>query len=301
MTMRPRYSSCVTSKRRFPFKTSSVVIPGLGFIVPIPSLLLSLLGACRGSPAVNLEPSKDAKGSATSVAHGVVGSSAIGLFDALAPDQRDRIKNERVFFGHQSVGENIIAGAESLGFQFEAATSKDDYTQPKLGAAHLPANGEPLRKMANFETFVNAIGVADVAAMKLCWIDFTPDSDVNELQTTYVSTINDLIAKNPKTTFVHITPPLTTDAPNLNRARIAYGNWMKSTYGSIAVVFDLGEVISTRPDGTACEDGGSRRLCPEYASDSGHLNALGQERAAKAFLYAVYTASPSATPQASDE
>ncbi|MBK8010411.1 MAG: SGNH/GDSL hydrolase family protein [Deltaproteobacteria bacterium] len=261
------------------------------------AVLAPVFASCRGGPTVSLEPATNAKGAAESTAHGVIGASAAALFDALTPEQKARIQQKKVFFGHQSVGDNIIEGTRALGFTFEEASTKDDYAQPKLGHGHIPENGDPMRKMASFEAAVNAIGVADVAAMKLCWIDFASNSDVAEMQSTYVSTINELIAKNPGTVFVHVTPPLTTNEPGLNRARIAFGQWMKNSYGSIAVVFDLAEAISTRPDGSACEDGGARRLCPEYASDAGHLNALGQERAAKAFLYAIYEAS--AEPQKS--
>jgi hypothetical protein len=245
------------------------------------------LVACNNGPTVDTKPAENAKGGG-GIGKGVVGPEGVAAFDALAPAEKERIKGAKVFFGHQSVGQNTIEGAAALGFKFEEVKGATDYSGPKLGHAFLDKNREPLQKIQGFDQMVGKIGSADVAGMKLCWIDFDTKSDVARVQNAYVSTINKVVDQNPKTHLFHVTPPLTTDDPKLNKARVAYGEWMKNTYADKAVVFDLGAVISTKEGGSACEAGGARKLCDEWASDEGHLNDKGKERAAKALLYAIY-------------
>jgi hypothetical protein len=246
-----------------------------------------LLVACNGGPKVDTAPAANAKGGG-GAGKGVVGPEAVAAFDALPQAEMDKIKGAKVFFGHQSVGQNTLDGAAALGFKFDAVKGKDDYGGPKLGHAALDKNRAPLEKIQNFDKTMGAIGGADVAGMKLCWVDFDKGSDVAAVQASYVTTINKVADANPKTHLFHVTPPLTTDEPKLNKTRVAYGEWMRNTYADKAVVFDLGAVISTKADGSACEAGGARKLCDEWSSDEGHLNAEGQKRAAKAFLYAIY-------------
>jgi hypothetical protein len=249
-------------------------------------LAIGTLG-CNGGPAVDTKATENAKGGG-GLGKGVVGADGEAAFEALAASEKERLKGARVFFGHQSVGQNTIDGAAALGFKFQEVKGATDYGGPKLGHALLDKNREPLLKIQSFDQLVSKIGNADVAGMKLCWIDFDAKSDVARVQNAHVSTINKMVEQNPKTHFFPVTPPLTSDDPKLNKARVAYGEWMRNTYKDKAVVFDLGAVISTKSDGSACEGGGARKLCDDFASDEGHLNEKGQQRAAKAFLYAIY-------------
>lgn len=256
------------------------------------ALLTFALSACgrlrSGSgPAVDVTPTGGAKGGG-GVATGVIGPDAASLFDALPQAERDKIKAAKVFFGHQSVGGNILEGAAALGYTFTEVSGAGDYDKPRLGHALVGSNREPLSKIQHFDAMLGKIGAPDVAAMKLCWIDFGPRTDVRKVQSAYVETINGIVGSHPKTHLFHVTPPLTTDDPSLNKARVAYGDWLKNTYKGTAIVLDLGGLESTKPDGSACTEGDARRLCDEYASDEGHLNAAGEARVAKAFLYAVY-------------
>jgi hypothetical protein len=85
-----------------------------------------------------------------------------------------------------------------------------------------------------------------------------------------------------------VTPPLTTDEARLDEVRWRFGRALVGRYRATGLVLDLAEVISTRPDGTVCSTRGAPRLCDEYAADSGHLNAEGAARAAKAFVFALH-------------
>lgn len=250
--------------------------------------LLLVAGCHRNSgPTVDTTATTGASAGG-GAATGVIGPEAVAAFDALSQADNEKIKKAKVFFGHQSVGMNTLDGAAALGFKFDEVSGAKDYAGPKLGHAYLDSNKVPLDKIKNFDAFMGKIGGPDVAAMKLCWIDFEGDTEVAKIQKSYVETINKVVAANPKVHLFHVTTPLKTDEPAFNKSRLAYGDWLKNTYKDKGLVLDLAMIQSTKPDGSACMNGGVRALCSEYASDEGHLNDAGQKRAAKAFLYAIY-------------
>jgi hypothetical protein len=219
-----------------------------------------------------------------------VGAEAVAAWDALAATEKNKVKAAKVFFGHQSVGWNTLEGVESLGgFTVDEISGASSYGTPKIGHAYLDSNTQPLDKMQNFDVMMGRIGsTVQVAGMKLCWIDFESGTNVTNLQNTYKATITKVKAAYPNVHLFHVTTPVKTDEASLNAMRLQYGDWLKNTYKNEAIVLDLAAVQSTQPNGAACTSGGTRNMCAAYASDEGHLNATGQARAAKAFLYAVY-------------
>ena len=228
---------------------------------------------------------------------GIVASEGVAAWDALPSQARAEVAAMYVFLGHQSVGLNIIDGIRSLGgiSIHDWASSAASFGSPGVGHNYIGANGYPYSKINAFEDSLDPsrIGDAvDVAAMKLCWIDFTDDlTNVGNIEGAYQTALLRLQAAHPAMRFVHITTPLERmESVAANQRRLAYGDWLKSTYGETSMVFDLAWVESTQPDGTLCTRDGVRELCEMYASDNGHLNALGRERAAKAFLYTLYNA-----------
>jgi hypothetical protein len=260
-------------------------------LVPLAGLLVTAATACdvpdasaRNRP-VDTRATEGAKGSPGG--SGLVGPEAVAAFEGLSTAERDRIKAARVFFGHQSVGMNVLEGAAALGFGFDQVGGAADYQRPRLGHAFIDSNGAPLQKMSSFEGFVSRLAGVELAAMKLCWVDFDGNTDVAKLQAAYVETVNRIVDTQPKLRLVHVTTPLKTGGPANNETRLAHGEWMKNTYRGKAVVLDLAAIQSTNPDGTACLSGGVRALCPRYASDDGHLNAEGRARAARALLVAI--------------
>ena len=74
----------------------------------------------------------------------------------------------------------------------------------------LAENGAPLRKLESFKTALGEGARVDVALMKFCYVDVNGDTDAKALFERYRATITELRAKNPRTTFVHVTLPLTT-------------------------------------------------------------------------------------------
>jgi hypothetical protein len=205
------------------------------------------------------------------------------------------------FFGHQSVGQNVLDGVRSLANRGEAV--------PEIEDAYLGENENPLSKIEDFDARLRS-GLAehlDVAMMKLCYIDVTARTDVDALFESYRTTLSALARDYPDVTFVHVTVPITAELTRMSRLRARltgndrYGpdenvarerlNALIRADSAGGQLFDLAAVESTRPDGTRVtgRHGGSDyfALHDGYASDLGHLNAAGAEVAAAAWLAAV--------------
>src|SRR5256885_750645 len=75
--------------------------------------------------------------------------------DPLLHASLQRVAHERVFFGHQSVGANILQGVKEL--------SAKEGVPVFIKDQFVPENGEPLRKLAMFKAFVGAGSKYDVA------------------------------------------------------------------------------------------------------------------------------------------
>lgn len=227
---------------------------------------------------------------------------------AATPDALELVLDQRVFFGHQSVGMNVLDGipgvyqAEGLTPPPVEQTSDPAGTDGIFAHAYVGENEKPLTKLADFASLMGS-GLADevdVAFMKLCYVDITGGTDVDALFAEYRRTMDSLESAHPDVTFLHLTAPLTTDSglktavksllgrEDANRAdnvaRERYNELVRQAYGDTGRLFDLAAVESTSPDGARVggEYAGATyyALDPEYASDNGHLNEYGARVAA---------------------
>jgi hypothetical protein len=217
--------------------------------------------------------------------------------------QVEAFAQSRVFFGHMSVGNNILSGLE----QVHAAHDVDPPStiEVELGEApELPPDGvlahaligdnrDPVGKLANFDRTLRAglAGQVDVAALKLCYIDILWNTDVGAFFDAYRDTLERLEKDFPDVRFVHMTVPLTTGSYGIrdhlkvlagrddNAARERYNELIRETYGPDRV-FDIADLESTPPDGTSAD----RALFEGYTSDGAHLNAAGSARVAAEFI-----------------
>lgn len=217
----------------------------------------------------------------------------------------------RVFFGHQSVGMNVLDGVPGVYADrkvdapqvVEATTAP---TQTALAHAYIGENGKPELKMTEFESML-AAGFgdwADVAAMKFCYVDITAETDVEALFADYQQTMARVEAAHPDTAFLHMTVPLTTEPgwksklkglvgrgrsdPQDNAARERFNTLMREAYADSGTLFDIAAIESTMPNGDRV--GGKYEgqpyfaLYSGYAADSGHLNASASTMAAAEFV-----------------
>jgi hypothetical protein len=228
-----------------------------------------------------------------------------------------RLAGERIYFGHQSVGKNVLDGLQELSraagvpLKIAEVTRASALQGPGIGHVFVPENGDPLRKLASFRQALGRGSSVDIALVKFCYVDITADTDMRRLFDEYRTTIDELRKANPSTTFVHVTLPLTTvqTGPKawlkrlLGRApygtvenvqREQYNALLRRTYAGREPIFDLARVESIGPDGTQATvewDGVlAPALVPAYTDDGGHLNHAGRLRAAQEFVAVVAAA-----------
>lgn len=223
----------------------------------------------------------------------------------------------RVFFGHQSVGGNIVeglqdlrslAGDTALHVIHDPAASAALALPPAFFAeAKVGRNGDPMGKLAAFRRVVDTTlpGRLDLALVKICYVDLAgaaaPDPD--SLFAAYHKTVVDLEAAHPGLRVIPVTSPLTASdygnrgrldqlkaslkrwlgRPDDNARRAIFNQRLRAAFADRAI-FDLAAVESTRPDGSRVGYGRVEAMAPEYTTDGGHLNAFGRKVAARALL-----------------
>ena len=259
--------------------------------------------------------------------------SAITLYELslAAPSNKDvnvrsvleRVALKRVFFGHQSVGMNLLDGVKQLAstegipIRVVEVNTASEVTSSMIGHTFIAENGNPLKKIKSFEqAMATHDAEPDIALMKFCFVDFTAKTDVKALFSAYRSTIERLKAIHPDTTFVHVTVPLTTIQggfkQNLKRLlgrppygtienirREEYNALLRQTYQGHEPIFDLAKIESTAPDGSVStiewEGKIAPAMTPSYTDDGGHLNAAGKLRAARELISVLATIPDSPT------
>ena len=233
--------------------------------------------------------------------------------DNMLHKQLERVAQQKIFFGHQSVGVNLLDGIKQLanftGVPLRIVEVADaKFVEPgMIGQTFIAENGYPLKKLKNFETAMgqNKTGV-DIALMKFCFIDFTADTDAKMLFSNYQATIQTLKLKNPNTHFVHVTAPLTIVEGGLmakfkyflgiaplygtyeNLRRDEYNILVRQTYKGHEPLFDLARVESTKEDGSLEKVSWKGKdipvLIPAYSDDGGHLNDIGKNLASRELI-----------------
>lgn len=251
---------------------------------------------------------------------GETGPTADGAASDITAAELTKLARTRVFFGHQSVGQNVLDAVPAVfaahGVQAPPMKERRTETGPQGGFiadAYIGENEKPLLKIQDFAAQLRG-GMGkevDVALMKFCYIDIMVDTDVDALFTTYRDTIAALEREFPGVTFVKVTVPLTTDPGVLGRLKTRLGGSDRFGRGENVArerlnalirreyaqdhLFDLAAIESTRPDGTRNAGQAAGRqyfsLHDGYASDLGHLNTDGAKRAATALAKVVAEAS----------
>jgi len=227
----------------------------------------------------------------------------------------ERLSGAKIFFGHQSVGFNIIDGLNDISSQLPGkklniveTSNPADFGKPVFAHSKVGTNCDPSSKLADFGRIM-ASGVGektDIAFFKFCYVDITANSDVNAIFKEYAEKMSALKATYPKVTFVHVTVPLMAidrgfkarikallgraDQTVLqdNAKRNAFNAMLLDKYEGREPVFDLASLEATTPEGTmeSFELGGNRyrALYPGYTFDGGHLNSRGRQRVAEGLL-----------------
>jgi len=226
----------------------------------------------------------------------------------------DILAGKKIYFGHQSVGLNIINGISeimrdlpNIKLNLQETNQPESFNQPIFAHSQVGKNLNPISKCDDFKRVMeNGVGdKADLAFFKFCYVDINKDTDVDSVFRYYVQTISYLKEKYPKVIFIHFTVPLTV-VPNdsipkiiklfktnsqveLNNVRRNdFNKLLKEKFDKEGLVFDLARYESTDINGNEkfFEIQGNKypSLLPEYSYDGGHLNEVGKVIITKYFL-----------------
>lgn len=234
----------------------------------------------------------------------------------------DKLADQKIFFGHRSVGNNIIDGIKDLmtrkpDLKLNIIDMADggDFKGGGFIHAKVGKNEDPQSKMDSFAEYMDK-GIEDeidISLLKFCFVDIMKTTDVNKVFTAYENMIRSQKDKHPNTLFVHITVPLIRKANikilsrikkfikellgmdtssyfdnSHNIARNKFNELLRNKFEGKDPIFDLAKIESTYPDGqreTFEVDGKTYyALVPDYTKDAGHLHGLGRKIVAEQFL-----------------
>lgn len=215
----------------------------------------------------------------------------------------------RVVFGHQSVGQNILEGVQTLasqaGVKLPVVKLADSTGTDNQGLFHffVGQNEDPSSKLQDFaKAFESGKAKgADVALVKFCYLDFSEKSNARALAEQYGGTLDHLSQKFPETRFVAVTAPLTVVqtgpkawvkrllgrtpsglADNLRRRE--FNDLIRERYSKENRVFDLAKIESEGVGPHEYEKRQIEVLNPNYTYDDGHLNQQARELVASHLL-----------------
>jgi len=224
----------------------------------------------------------------------------------ISTQQWEKLCKKRIYFGHKSVGSNIVGGIQhvleekSISLRIVQGNNIKDFAEPGFAHSDNGVNMDPKSKITDFvKTIDRGLGnKVDIAFFKFCYVDIMKSNDIQELFLMYKYEMQKLVKKYPLTKFIHVTVPLTSGSGlkgfikkligrDFNPRRNKYNNLLKNEYSKDKIL-DLAAMESTSEDGKRCfYRQGSEivySLVSEYTDDGGHLNERGRNQIAQNFL-----------------
>jgi hypothetical protein len=225
----------------------------------------------------------------------------------LKKDLENVFNNSNIYFAHQSVGGNIIKGAQSLlnrsGIDLNIRHINEIESEEHSGFYHseVGVNEQPYTKIEEFKKIVSIDmkDKLDYASLKFCFVDVTKNTNAEELFGRYKEVVETIETANPKLSIIHFTVPLMTvqeeglrtffkqllgkpiGGYNSNIVRNQFNTLLRAEYSGKSPIFDIANLESTLLDGervTFKQDGTEYySLAHEYTDDGGHLNELGRD------------------------
>jgi len=225
-----------------------------------------------------------------------------------------KLSGTKIYFGHQSVGDNIISGINELmkshnqiKLNIVKTDNPNDFTQPIFAHSYVGENDDPDSKITAFhDNMRKGIGdKAEIAFFKFCFWDIRSQTDIKRVFDNYKTTLSELKSQYPKVRFVHFTVPLMsyqnslkdrikrmlnqtveTDLDNIKRNEL--NDLLINEYRDKEPLFDIAAAESTSPGGIRISftQNGKKYyvLADDYSRDGGHLNDLGKKVVAEQLL-----------------
>jgi hypothetical protein len=225
--------------------------------------------------------------------------------DEISQDRWDALFQKKIFFGHKSVGANIIEGLKEVMAQrpnirldIRETTDSADFNGPVFAHSPIGKNKEPLTKLDRFrEIMEGGVGQAgDIAFFKFCFVDIDHETDIGSFFDRYVNLVDELRKRFPDLTIVPFTAPLLSRPVGLktrlekilgrlpwyeedNIKRNVFNDRLRTHFKD--ALFDLA-AIESRIDDTKkatfrAEGRAYDLLYRAYTNDGGHLNSIGRQ------------------------
>lgn len=231
----------------------------------------------------------------------------------LTDQEINSLLSKRIFFGHQSVGNNILEGVRDLMAsdpRLKLNIVKSENPQvvpgPALVEFEVGQNGNPESKIAAFSGVLDkGFGAGGgIGILKFCYVDIDASTDVPAMFASYRDGMKALKSKYPAWKPIHVTVPLTTVEPpakawiksllgrtttqDINQKRNQFNTLLLKEFSGIDPIFDLAEVESTHADGSRSYFVRANQkvytMAREFTDDGGHLNQQGRAAAAERLL-----------------
>ncbi len=252
------------------------------------------------------------------------GQMQLQLIGEIPQQKWDDLARKKIFFGHQSVGNNIMQGVREIisqdhNIRLHIVETRDlsAFEQPIFAHyGNIGKNHQPLLKIEDFVQLMNdGFGnKLDIAFLKFCFVDFNVGTDVKHIFEKYKDSMQELKSRYPSLTIVHFTVPLLRKEQEVgmvksmknfvkglmgkkkdnffsnshNVVRNEYNTLLVSHYAGKEPIFDLARLESTNPAGgrETFMDNGNKyyALFPGYTEDGGHLNVTGRKYIAEQLL-----------------
>lgn len=227
------------------------------------------------------------------------------------------LAGKKIFFGHQSVGFNIVDGLKDVMKEHDYITlnivetnDPADFDQPIFAHAKVGHNLDPTSKINAFRDIMDS-GVgdkADIAFFKFCYVDVMRDSEPKQIFNQYTGAMNELSRRYSQTTFLHVTVPVCSvprsakkvakslikrliGRPGVfedNVKRWEYNALLDDAYVKEQKLFDmaLAETVSLNGFRAYMKKGDQKVfiMLPQYTTDGGHLNEEGRRIVAEQLL-----------------
>lgn len=235
--------------------------------------------------------------------------------DAVSEQTWSLLSEKKIYFGHQSVGFNIVDGIkdimaenEKIDLNIKETNDISAFSEPVFAHSRVGQNTDLSSKIEAFEqTIRKGVGEkADIAFFKFCYLDITEETNVQKLFESYKQTMDKLQKEFPETVFLYATVPLRTVntswktwikkligkdyiweyADNIKRNE--FNSMIRKAYEDTGRVFDIARAESTYTDGNretfSYKGNDYAALVPAYTNDGGHLNELGRRQVAAHLL-----------------
>jgi len=231
----------------------------------------------------------------------------------------ETLSKKTIYFGHQSVGFNMMDGIVDLlkenpqiKLNVVETSNPSEFTPGVFAHSRVGKNVNPESKIKEFVKFMDdgIGGKADIAFFKFCFVDIHSGTDLQNVFEEYKTKMAEMEKKYSSTRFVHVSVPLTSQPDGFkgvlkrtkdfikqiigkinmydNKVKYKYNEMLRKEYSDEKKLFDLAMVEATSPDGSKVlfsnGDNSKYALYSGYTDDGGHLDSIGRKHVAEQLL-----------------